>query len=138
MAKYYDLIYHWKDYRSEAEKIRQLIRGYKRTPGNSLLDVGCGTGMHIRYLKKDFECVGIDSSPRMLSLARKKVAGVRFEEGDMVDFNLGRRFDVVVCLFSGIGYLRTRRRIRKALKNFSRHLRIGGVLIIEPWIRKSE
>lgn len=138
LAKYYDLIYHWKDYRSEAEKIRQLIRRYKRAPGNSLLDVGCGTGMHIRYLKKDFECVGIDDSPEMLRVARKRVAGVGFEEGDMVDFNLGRRFDIVTCLFSGIGYLRTRSKIGKALKNFSGHLRIGGVLIIEPWIRRSE
>jgi ubiquinone/menaquinone biosynthesis C-methylase UbiE len=138
LARYYDLIYHWKNYQNEVARVKRLIRRYKTSPGNSLLDVGCGTGMHLRYLKQDFKCVGIDSSPEMIAVARQKVAGVRFEVGDMAEFNLGRLFDVITCLFSGIGYLKSRGKIGRAIENFSRHLNVGGVLILEPWIKKSE
>jgi SAM-dependent methyltransferase len=74
----------------------------------------------------------------MLAVARKNVPGVKFSRGDMADFDVGRRFDVVLCLFSSIGYLKTRKEISMAVANFARHLKEGGVLIIEPWLRKSE
>jgi len=43
LAKYYDLIYTWKDYKKEANTIKQLIVAYKKTNGNTLLEVACGT-----------------------------------------------------------------------------------------------
>lgn len=138
MAKYYDQIYHWKDYRKEAIKIGRMIKRYKRSSGNTLLDVACGTGKHISYLRKDFSCVGIDVSAQMLAVARKNLPGIRFVHGNMVDFDLGKQFDVVLCLFSSIGYLKTRYAVRKAVANFAKHMKRGGILIIEPWIRKSE
>jgi SAM-dependent methyltransferase len=137
LAPYYDYIYHWKDYSKEADKVRELVRRYKRSHGNSLLDVACGTGTHLSYLRRRFECVGLDKSLEMLAIASRKVEGVRFEVGDMVEFDLGRRFDVVTCLFSGIAYLKSRRQVREAIANFSRHLNAGGLLIIEPWVTRS-
>ena len=56
LAAYYDYIYHWKDYKTEVRQIKKLINEYKRSSGNSLLDVACGTGRHISYLRRDFEC----------------------------------------------------------------------------------
>jgi ubiquinone/menaquinone biosynthesis C-methylase UbiE len=138
MARFYDHIYHWKDYRQEAIKINRLVNRYKRSPGRSLLDVACGTGSHMLYLRKNFDCVGVDASDQMLAVAKKKVRGVRFVRGNMVDFDLGKQFDVVLCLFSSIGHLRTRAEVEKVVANFSRHMMKGGVLIIEPWIRKSD
>ena len=74
----------------------------------------------------------------MLAVARKNVPGVEFSKGDMVDFDAGRRFDVVLCLFSSIGYLKTRKEVDRAIANFARHMKVGAVLIIEPWLRKAE
>jgi ubiquinone/menaquinone biosynthesis C-methylase UbiE len=51
MAKYYDEIYHWKDYGKESLKIRKLITRYKRSTGRSLLDIACGTGKHVQHLQ---------------------------------------------------------------------------------------
>jgi hypothetical protein len=51
----------------------------------------------------------------------------------MADFELARRFDVVTCLFSSIGYVRTVERMRSTVLCMRRHLNPGGVLLIEPW-----
>lgn len=138
LAKYYDLIYDWKDYGKETLKIKKLVAKHKRSSGTSLLDVACGTGKHIQYLKDDFNCTGVDVSEDMLAVARKNVPDVEFVNADMVDFDLGRKFDVVLCLFSSIGYLKKKRAINEASRNFAKHMEKGGILIIEPWIRRSQ
>ena len=138
LAPYYDQIYHWKDYRKEASKIRALIHDFQLSTGKDLLDVACGTGRHLSYLRRYFDCMGIDASEKMLRLARENAPGVQFSKGDMLDFDAGRQFDVVLCLFSSIGYLKTAGDARKALLNFANHLKKGGVMIVEPWLRKSE
>ncbi len=138
LARYYDKIYHWKDYRKEAGNIRELVRENKQSSGNDLLDVGCGTGRHILYLRDAFNCVGVDISGDMLRVARRNVPGVQFIRSSMTDFRLRTKFDVVLCLFSSIGYLKTREELIGAFSNFARHMNDGGVLILEPWFRKSD
>ncbi len=137
LAKYYDLIYSWKNYKEEDEKIKEIIRKYKKTKGNSLLEVACGTGRHLEYLKKEFECTGLDLNEEMLKLARKRNPEIKFVRADMMKFRLDKKFDVITCLFSSIGYVRTYKNLEKTLKNFSNHLKVGGVVIIEPWLSKS-
>ena len=85
LAEYYDLIYHWKDYKAEADTIKEIIEKYKRSDGKTLLDVGCGTGMHVKYFKNDFSCMGIDINNEMVEVARSKINDVVFEQGDMID-----------------------------------------------------
>lgn len=52
----------------------------------------------------------------------------------MVDFDLDRKFDVVLNLFSSIGYARSVERLHRTITNFANHASIGGVVIVEPWI----
>ena len=138
LAQYYNYIYSWKNYENDARLLRALIQKHKKSSGSRLLDVACGTGKHIQYLKNDFECIGVDISEQMLAVARENLPSIRFIRANMTDFSLDECFDVVTCLFSAIGYLRTRREIDKAIHNFAKHMKTGGVLIIEPWIRKSK
>lgn len=125
LARYYDMLYAWKDYPGESRVLLRLIGRYKSASGRALLDVGCGTGQHIKQLRTDFDCVGLDSSIEMLRQARKNVPSVEFIRGDMETFDLRRRFDVVLCLFSAIGYVRTYPKLARTLQNFARHLRPG-------------
>jgi ubiquinone/menaquinone biosynthesis C-methylase UbiE len=138
LAKYYDNIYHWKDYQKEVRKIRKLVREHKKSSGNSLLDVACGTGKHLSYLRKDFDCVGLDISEDMLRVARRNAPGIELQKGDMAEFDLGRQFDVVLCLFSSIGHLETNGALKRAISNFAKHTKKGGVTIVEPWLRRSQ
>ena len=134
-ARYYDEIYTSmdKDYAAEASKAHTFIQKYKQTKGKYLLDVACGTGLHASSLSKHYQVEGLDLDAKMLAVAKKKHPGIRFHQGDMADFDLKKQFDVIVCLFSSVGYVRTKSRLRKAIRNMSGHLLPGGVLLVEPW-----
>jgi ubiquinone/menaquinone biosynthesis C-methylase UbiE len=138
--KYYDDIYAaaGKDYAAEADKVHGFIQKYKQNDGKRLLDVACGTGIHAALLSEKYKIVGMDVNADMLKVARHKHPGIRFLQGDMRDFDLGRQFDIVTCLFSAIGYMRTKAELRKALRAMSRHLLPGGVLLVEPWFNHEQ
>jgi ubiquinone/menaquinone biosynthesis C-methylase UbiE len=134
-ADVYDAIYAAKDYKAEAAALKQLIDTYKKSEGNELLDVACGTGLHLPYLIDDFQVTGIDLSAQQIEAARKRLPDNTFIQGDMREFNLRRQFDVVTCLFSSIGYVYPYEDMKKAVKNMTSHLKPGGVLFIEPWLQ---
>jgi ubiquinone/menaquinone biosynthesis C-methylase UbiE len=134
-AQYYDAIYlnMGKDYAAEAELVHRLIGKHKHSAGNTLLDVACGTGIHLEALGKYYQVEGLDLDEGMLAEARRKFPALPLHHGDMLDFDLGRRFDIITCLFSSIGYVQTPERLRQAVSNMGRHLLPGGVLLVEPW-----
>jgi 2-polyprenyl-3-methyl-5-hydroxy-6-metoxy-1,4-benzoquinol methylase len=67
------------------------------TPGSSVLDVGCGTGLMVEALPKDVDYYGIDLNEEYLGVARKQYPGYTFENRDMYDlFEGDRKFDFVV------------------------------------------
>ena len=132
-AQFYDALYEFKDYASTFSQLRQLIEYL--TPGaKDLLDMACGTGKHLEYLQEFYYTEGVDVSPEMLEIARKRCPKVPFHVGDMVNFDLRRTFDVITCLFSSIGYLTTLESLQKAIAQMGGHLRPGGLLIVEPWL----
>ncbi len=134
LASYYDEIYHFKDYQKEAQKIETLIQQHKKSSGDHLLDVACGTGNHIAYLKQRYNVEGLDFSSEMLRIAREKHPEIGFHRGDMTSFKLNTRFDIITCLFSAIGHVKTKSRMRRAVRNMAHHLQRGGLMILEPWI----
>jgi SAM-dependent methyltransferase len=134
-ANYYDAIYaaQGKDYEAEARRVTQLIRAHGPAACRSLLDVGCGTGGHLRYFRLEFDAEGLDLDGAMLDVARRALPDVPLHRADMVDFRLPRTYDAIVCLFSAIGYCASLARLGQALRTMAAHLRPGGVVIIEPW-----
>lgn len=139
-ARYYDDIYaaNGKDYRAEVDIVREFIQRHKKSAGNALLDVGCGTGVHANFLSEHYQVEGLDIDRGMLAVARRNFPQIRFHWGDMVNFQLKRRFDAIICLFSAIGYVKTKTRLQNAIKTMSRHLLPGGVLLVEPWFAPEE
>lgn len=138
-AQFYDLIYASKDYAAEAGVIHEIINTRRRRVGNALLDVACGTGKHLVQLQHYYLVEGIDlDESGVLQIARQRLPNVPFHVGDMADFDLGRQFDVITCLFSSIGYVRTLDNLRRAIANMARQTAPGGVLIVEPWLAPDE
>jgi ubiquinone/menaquinone biosynthesis C-methylase UbiE len=132
-ARLYDLAYSFKDYAGESAWVRDAIRA--RAPeARSLLDVACGTGKHLEHLRGEFDCQGLDLNHELVAIAQERT-GVTVHAASMDSFDIGERFDAVVCLFSSIGYSRD---LPGAIGSMARHLKPGGVLIIEPWLRPDQ
>jgi SAM-dependent methyltransferase len=132
-ARYYDEVYGHVDYRGHALAIDAAVRA-NRLDARSLLDVACGTGRHLEVLRGRYDdLAGLDIDPTLVEIARSRNPGAEIHLGDMTAFDFGRRFDVITCLFSSIGYVRTEDRLRTALAAMAAHLHRGGVLVIEPW-----
>ena len=134
LAAYYDDLVAGKDYGSESRVLQRLARRFVRSQGRSWLDVACGTGRHLDFLRRRFRVTGLDASRAMLRVARRRLPRTRLILGDMRNFRLNETFDIVSCLFSAIGHLPTERDVAATFENFARHLKPGGVAMVEPWI----
>ena len=131
-AHYYDALYHFKDYTTASRQLHAFIQ--QRNPNaRTLLDVGCGTGKHLEVLRGFYQVEGLDVNPELLKVAQGRCPEVRFYKEDMTSFELGATYDVVTCLFSSIGYVKSVNNMEKAVARMARHLKPGGLLIVEPW-----
>jgi SAM-dependent methyltransferase len=134
-ARIYDLIYQGrgKDYAAEAAEIAGLIR-LRRGATATLLDVACGTGLHLRSFADLFDHVeGAELSEDMLAIARRRLPDVPLHIGDMRSLDLGRTFDAVTCLFAAVGHMRDTGELDTAIGRLAAHVVAGGVVVVEPW-----
>ncbi|WP_338673612.1 class I SAM-dependent methyltransferase [Streptomyces sp. SCSIO 30461] len=135
VARLYDLVHQGKgkDYAREATDLAALIAS--RAPGaRSLLDVACGTGLHLEHLNGAFDRVeGVEFSSDMRDIAVRRNPNVPVHLGDMRDFTLDTAFSAVTCMFSSIGHMRDQAELDAALARFAAHLEPGGVVVVEPW-----
>ncbi len=97
IADYYDLLMDGGYYNHEslATSIRSIIGPRKR-----LLELGVGTGRLAQELLKldpSYDFVGIDFSPAMIEIARKRLSNrVPLIECDVAKMNLDRKFDAAI------------------------------------------
>jgi len=132
-AKYYDYIHFTKNYRREARFLSTIAIDWCKTTKSlkqmRLLDLGCGTGNHLLYLKKYFgECFGIEGSAYMLDMARRKGLGVFKGSIDYAKFD---NFDVIIAMFHSINYIDRPAILLATFKNVRKGLSEGGVFIFE-------
>jgi SAM-dependent methyltransferase len=122
-----------KDYISESAEIADAVRA-RSTGAHTLLDVGCGTGRHLdEFRGLGFACTGVDVSEQMLAVASQRLSDVPLHVGDLRTLDLGRKYDVVVCLNGTLAYMTAPGDLRIAVSNLAQHLAVGGVVILEPW-----
>lgn len=134
-AKYYDLLYKDKDYKSEIDYIDSLIKKYSNKENISILDIGCGTGIHANYLaEKGYQVTGIDFSEEMIQIANGgKNKNTEFFVYDATNFQLEKKFDIILSLFHVVSYQTTNLSIESLFSNVSNHLHEKGLLIFDFW-----
>jgi ubiquinone/menaquinone biosynthesis C-methylase UbiE len=138
-AEVYDAIYTAKkDYAYEGKQYHAIIEAHARTDGKELLDVACGTGLHTEVLQQWYNVTGLDISENQLAFARKRLPKVRLYIADMTNFNTGKTYDVITCLFSAIGELLDIKQVDAAIETMAQHLNTGGVLLVEAWLRPEQ
>ena len=100
MAKYYDLFYSNKSYERETDFLKELI-GNRKT----VLDVGCGTGVHMHLLEDSGYIVdGLDLNSGMLDIAKTRVKG-NLIEANLLNFNINKRYDSIISMFAVFNHL---------------------------------
>lgn len=137
-AAYYDLLYKNKSYASEASYVNQLIRRYM-TGAKEVLELGCGTGSHAHEMVKlGYNVTGIDRSEAMIRLAnerneQRQSETLSFIQGDLRNFRVDRKYDVVLALFHVMSYQISNDDLAAAMATAAAHLRRGGLFIFDCW-----
>ena len=125
----------WTDFSIQYAPLIEELLGARGIGTARVLDLGCGTGVLAVALAKAGHTVrGVDASPDMLRLARRNargVGGIRFVRGDLLDPQPGGPYDVVVCAYDAINYLRRLVEVRKLLHNAAASLREGGLFLCD-------
>lgn len=129
-------------YRDAAHYDRMFGRGYvdfwlaqARIHGGPILELGCGTGkLAIPLAEAGFSVTGLDNSPALLELAASKNGDVQWVEGDMRSFDLGRGFTLIMLPSNNLGHLHTPEDFAECIGSVKRHLRPGGVFVIDVFV----
>jgi SAM-dependent methyltransferase len=108
--------------------------------GSPVLEVGCGTGrVLIPTVRAGVDIVGLDLSPRMLAVCRRRLrdepeavqARVRLVQMDMRSFDLRQAFTLVTMPFRPFQHLLTVEDQLSCLECIHQHLADGGTLILD-------
>lgn len=104
-AEIYDLIQAHRNLSLEADRLDDILR-QSVVGGASILDLGCGTGLHaIELAKRGYNVTGIDLSADMIAMAQSKNSGVAFICGDIAENHHFGPFDACISLFNVINCL---------------------------------
>jgi SAM-dependent methyltransferase len=110
------------------------VRGHleRHAPGaSSLLELGCGSGQILAALPGVPSLIGVDRSPQMLALARRRVPRARLLEAEIDGFDLGERVDAAICVFDTLNHLADLERWRALFARVAAHLRPGGLFAFD-------
>ena len=106
-------------------------------PGSRLLDLGCGSGEHDRFLAgRGAHVIGVDRSEDMLRAAREAAAGdgrLRYVEADIAALPdaVAGRFDGALCLGNTLVHLLDLEQVRGFFRGVGTRLRDGGRLLLQ-------
>jgi SAM-dependent methyltransferase len=104
--------------------------------GGPILDLACGTGrVALPLARAGFRVTGVERAPGMLAIARAKhkasgLTTLKFQQGNMADFRLGRRFGLAIIAYRAFQHLLTPNEQRSCLQCVRRHVRRRGRLIV--------
>jgi len=131
-ARHYDLIY------SQRQDDIPMYLDFAAAVDGPILELGCGSGRVLLPLAQEgHHIVGLDSSSDMLTLAKTKVEqaklthNVTLVEGNLVDFSLQSRFDLIYIPINTFMHCYTQEQQLSCLNCARRHLNTGGRLIID-------
>lgn len=125
-ARFYDAAQGLPD----GAQYRYLLQRH-HPKAQSVLEIACGTGAHLATLAKNYRVEGLDRSRAMLRHARKRLPDIPLHEQDMAAFELGRRFDAIVCPYDSLNHLLQFRPWLRTFKAAKRHLNPNGLFVFD-------
>lgn len=136
-AHYYNMFYKDKDYRKEAEDVKNLFDHYAANSIKNVLNIGCGTGKHdIALSKLGYFVHGIDLSKEMITIAQqdsKEAVGLEFEVGDARVYRTQKKYDAVCSLFHVMSYQNKTEDVLQVMKSVYDALDSFGLFLFDVW-----
>ena len=131
-SKIYDKFMEYSDYGAWEKVVESLIAEGKPN-GKDLLDIGCGTGELLLRMAKNYRCHGLDLSEGMLKVADRKLKhrDVKLFLGDMVDFNTGFQYDIMVALFDTVNHILSTEELTSHFISVRNSLKDEGIYIFD-------
>jgi len=134
-SKYYNLLYKDKNYKEEFDYINGIINKYSNRDSKTVLDIGCGTGKHLKFFKDiGYDITGVDLSENMIKEAKNYLSqddGLLCSKAS--EFKIDKKFDIVISLFHVMSYQVLNTELRSLFKNVKEHLADGGLFIFDFW-----
>jgi len=121
---YDDLVYNQRKNDFEVGEIMKYVSD------GSVLDIGSGTGHHVKALHdKGLDCVGLDSSKSMIKAAKIKFPNQKFIYADALQTMTFQpnSFDLITMLYFTVYYIKDKEQL---FKNVSLWLKPGGYFVI--------
>jgi len=131
-AAFYDRV--MDDPGPRADRVVAAIRRHRPVADGAplhLLELGCGTGALLTRLPGTWSATGLDRSPAMLAEAQHQAPGAELVEGDMSDFELDTRFDVIACVFDSLNHLLSEHRWAATFDRVLAHLGPDGIFVFD-------
>lgn len=121
-ARYYDSLTANIDYRKRAEYFHEIIKKFRQTNGNILLDLACGTGSISEEMAKlGYDVIGVDCSDEMLGIALDKKfdsnSDIQYLCQDMRQLDMFGSIDIAICALDSINHLADIRDVKKVFEN---------------------
>lgn len=136
LAGCYDRLTYDVDYAAWADYIEKHFRR-RPLPGNTVLDLACGTGSLTRELAvRGYEMIGADRSPEMLAQAAEKNRGAAPVEPiflcqSMEKLDLYGTVDACVCCLDSVNYVTDPKKLRRAFARVRLFLTPGGLFLFD-------
>lgn len=135
-AKFYDALTENISYAKRAGYFDSIIKKYKRTNGNLLLDLACGTGsLTEKMAELGYDCIGIDGSSEMLNSAFEKKMNsgldIQYICQDMCEYELYGCADVTICALDSLNHLNSFDDLKKVFRQVNLSTEYGGLFIFD-------
>jgi len=122
----------WTEREVDISFYKEQVKKY----GEPVLELGCGTGrITIPITMEGHEITGLDISKELLERGKEKAEeedlDIEWIRGDMRDFYLNRKFNLIFVAFNSIHHILTLEDMEKVLKNVKEHLKPDGRFIVE-------
>ncbi len=134
ISRFYDAVY--ENLRSPVD-LEFYLRQIAET-GGPVREVGVGTGrIFCKALERGADIHGIDISDNMLNVLREKIPASehsRVTQADMTDFDLGKKFKLIIVPFRIFQHLLTIDEQLSALSCIKNHLDEDGKLVFDVFV----
>jgi SAM-dependent methyltransferase len=117
----------------EAPFLKKVL---EKAPQRSVIDLGCGTGEHSRFLAGEgFQALGLDRSESMLAKAQEKPLppNLQFVLGKIQNLEevVKGRFGAAISLGNALVHLTERQDLERAFVSLAHVLESGGVFLFQ-------